>query len=244
MKLKQFFRPLDASFSTSIAARTLLRSFFVALLLSLFGGLYVYVNSSFDREISKRRGYMSGAILEAQRFFTGHEILLKNLSLSAVRNTRPAPPEAQADSDEFQLVLGQGVHSWSLWQTSRELDYLRSQKINLLYVKAGSALQAERLTQAALNPVAVNQDVLRQLKALEHSQATVTGEHWFNATPNLVMTESSALYCLPCSTSVTRRQAGSDWRSKARIFPRPWTASTRVTLSCSMRGGKKSSPVP
>ena len=92
MKLKQFFRPLDASFSTSIAARTLLRSFFVALLLSLFGGLYVYVNSSFDREISKRRGYMSGAILEAQRFFTGHEILLKNLSLSAVRNTRPAPP--------------------------------------------------------------------------------------------------------------------------------------------------------
>lgn len=128
MKLKQFFRPLDASFSTSIAARTLLRSFFVALLLSLFGGLYVYVNSSFDREISKRRGYMSGAILEAQRFFTGHEILLKNLSLSAVRNTRSAPPEVQADSDEFQLVLGQGAHSWSLWQTSRERDDLRVSK--------------------------------------------------------------------------------------------------------------------
>ena len=208
MKLKQFFRPLDASFSTSIAARTLLRSFFVALLLSLFGGLYVYVNSSFDREISKRRGYMSGAILEAQRFFTGHEILLKNLSLSAVRNTRPAPPEAQADSDEFQLVLGQGAHSWSLWQTSRELDYLRSQKINLLYVKAGNALQAERLTQAALNPVAVNQDVLRQLKALEHSQATVTGEHWFNATPNLVMTESSALYLF---TLLDKRDPASGW---------------------------------
>ena len=125
MKLKQFFRPLDASFSTSIAARTLLRSFFVALLLSLFGGLYVYVNSSFDREISKRRGYMSGAILEAQRFFTGHEILLKNLSLSAVRNNKTVTLDVQEDSDEFLLVLGQGAHSWSLWQTSRELDDLR-----------------------------------------------------------------------------------------------------------------------
>ena len=104
MKLKHFFRFQDASFSTSIAARTLLRSFFVALLLSLFGGLYVYVNSSFDREISKRRGYMSGAILEAQRFFTGHEILLKNLSLSAVRNTTIGLPA---------LPLTDTWHVWS-----------------------------------------------------------------------------------------------------------------------------------
>ena len=96
MKLKHFFRPQDASFSTSIAARTLLRSFFVALLLSLLGGLYVYINSSFDREISQRRGYMSGAILEAQRFFTGHEMLLKNLSLAAVRN-KPVSPAAPMD---------------------------------------------------------------------------------------------------------------------------------------------------
>ena len=208
MKLKQFFRPLDASFSTSIAARTLLRSFFVALLLSLFGGLYVYLNSSFDREISQRRGYMSGAILEAQRFFTGHEILLKNLSLSAVRNSKPAVLEPEEDSDEFQLVLGEGAHSWSLWQTSRELDYLRRKKINLLYVRAGSVVQAERLTQTTLNPVAVDQDVLRQLKALEHSQASVAGEHWFNATPNLVLTENSALYLF---TLLDKRDPASGW---------------------------------
>ena len=208
MKLKQFFRPLDASFSTSIAARTLLRSFFVALLLSLFGGLYVYLNSSFDREISQRRGYMSGAILEAQRFFTGHEILLKNLSLSAVRNSKPAVLEPEEDSDEFQLVLGEGAHSWSLWQTSRELDYLRRKKINLLYVRAGSVVQAERLTQTTLNPVAVDQDVLRQLKALEHSQVSVVGEHWFNATPNLVLTENSALYLF---TLLDKRDPASGW---------------------------------
>ena len=126
MKLKQFFRPLDASFSTPIAARVLLRSFFVALLLSLFGGLYVYINSSFDREISQRRGYMSGAILEAQRFFTGHEMLLKNLSLAAVRNS-PASTAAPAElTDEVELTLGEGAHSWSLWQTRREFEHLES----------------------------------------------------------------------------------------------------------------------
>ena len=111
MKLKHFFRPQDASFSTSIAARTLLRSFFVALLLSLLGGLYVYINSSFDREISQRRGYMSGAILEAQRFFTGHEMLLKNLSLAAVRNKPVSPAAPMELADEVEMTLGEGMHS-------------------------------------------------------------------------------------------------------------------------------------
>ena len=208
MKLKQFFRPLDASFSTPIAARVLLRSFFVALLLSLFGGLYVYINSSFDREISQRRGYMSGAILEAQRFFTGHEMLLKNLSLAAVRNS-PASTAAPAElTDEVELTLGEGAHSWSLWQTRREFEHLRKENINLLYVKAGPDAQAERLTRHTLQPIPVDQNVLRQLKALETLQAPVKGEYWFNATPNLVIADSPVLYLF---TLLDDRDPDSGW---------------------------------
>ena len=194
MKFKQFFRPVDARFSTSIAARILLRSFFVALLLSLFAGLYVYLSSSFDREISQRRGYMSAAILEAQRFFTGHEILLKSLGLSAVRNEVKPETEPVVVPDEVRLILGEGERTWSLRQTQRELNYLRDHKINLLYVKAGVTLQADRLTQSLLQPLPVDQDVLRQLKALEQSSMPVNGEYWFNATPNLALVDSTSLY--------------------------------------------------
>ncbi len=208
MKLKQFFRPLDASFSTSIAARTLLRSFFVALLLSLFGGLYVYVNSSFDREISERRGYMSGAILEAQRFFTAHEMLLKNISLAAVRNSSATNAVSPEWADEIELTLGEGAHSWSLWQTLRESEYLRKKNINLLYVRAGPRGQAERLTHNTLQPLPIDESILRQLKALEHSQEPVKGEYWFNATPNLVIADSAVLYLF---TLLDERDPHSGW---------------------------------
>ena len=208
MKLKQFFRPLDASFSTSIAARTLLRSFFVALLLSLFGGFYVYLNSSFEREISQRRGYMSAAILEAQRFFTGHEILLKSLSLSAVPYglTGIAPPDALPG--ETQLVLGQGAAAWSLWLTDRELNYLHDDQINLLYVKAGAAEHVERLTQSTHHQLPIDQDILSQLKVLERSPLPVMGEYWFNATPNLVLAQSTSLYLF---TLLDKRDPLSGW---------------------------------
>ncbi|MFH6565289.1 ATP-binding protein [Pseudomonas kulmbachensis] len=208
MKLKHFFRPQDASFSTSIAARTLLRSFFVALLLSLLGGLYVYINSSFDREISQRRGYMSGAILEAQRFFTGHEMLLKNLSLAAVRNKPVSPAAPMELADEVEMTLGEGMHSWSLWQTRRELEYLREENINLLYVKAGSDAQAVRLTRYTLQPIPVDQNVLRQLKELEKTPMPVKGEYWFNATPNFVIADSPVLYLF---TLLDQRDPHSGW---------------------------------
>lgn len=187
MKLKHFLRPLDASFSTPIAARTLLRSFFVVLL-SLFGGFGVYLSSCFEREVSQRRGYMSAAVLEAQRFFTGHEVLLKSLSLSAVPYGLNGIALPESLPGETQWVLGQGADAWSLWLTDREFSYLHESQINLLYVKAGAAEHVERLTQSTGRQLPIDQGILSQLKAL------VMGEYWFNTTPILVLAQSASLY--------------------------------------------------
>lgn len=93
MKFKQFFRPVDARFSTSIAARILLRSFFVALLLSLFAGLYVYLSSSFDREIGglKEQVQQSVNFSEHANHETGHS-RLRNI-VTTWRLNEPSLPD-------------------------------------------------------------------------------------------------------------------------------------------------------
>lgn len=208
MKLKQFFHPLDTSFSTSIVARILLRLFFLALQLSLLGGLYVYLSSSFDREVTQRRSYMNAAILHAQRFFTGHEVLLRSLSLSTVRDTHLTQAVQTLPAVETHIHLGTTSNAWSLWLTPRALTDLRKNKINLLYIQAGPNPLVTRLTPSGLYSQAVASEVLEKLERMEQSFFPAKGQYWLSAAENLAIGESGLLYLF---SLLDERDPNSGW---------------------------------
>lgn len=208
MRFKQLFQPADASFSTPKAARKLLRLFALVLQFALFSALYAYLISSFEDEVSLRRGYLSGSISVAQRFFTGNEVLLRNLSLSAVRNRGVQETIPTVSDEELHVRLGRGEVFWSLWLTERKLDYLRQNKISLLYVEAGSKPQILHLPGARQEERVVPQSVLQKLEQLTSQGLPPEGELWLHDTSSRAPESGSSLYLF---SLLDEREPSSGW---------------------------------
>lgn len=149
MKLRQSLPPLDTSFSTPAAARKLLRLLVIALVLGFYAGVYSYVSATLSQEISQRRSYMNAAISDAQNFFVSRQTLLKTLRLAAVRSvTAPVASANVVAGEEVHIGLGTDKQAWSLWLTHRMLDYLRLNRVNLLYAATGTQAEVVRLFSA------------------------------------------------------------------------------------------------
>lgn len=144
MRLKTYLHQISPLFSSPEAASRLLRLFALILLVGILGAVYNFLNSTLSNDISRRRGYMSSAIAEAQTFFTSREALLESLSLSAVRRSRQVqgyPPS----SEELHLQLGDIDDPWSIWLSQRMREYFKAKQVNLLYVSPGPEARVMRL---------------------------------------------------------------------------------------------------
>ncbi|MEE8875374.1 ATP-binding protein [Pseudomonas helleri] len=179
MKLKQFIRPFDASFSTPKAARKLLHLFAIALTGGVIAIAFSYVRTTLNDEISARRSDMNQGVAEAQLFFVSREMLLKSLVLSAVSNvTQPIPNNNEVRTEEVHIVLGDSRHNWSLWLTNRMRDYLRQHQVNLLYVLDKGQPTVTRLFNVTSSPDKVPDVVLRQLMAQTQGDFSLRDDVW------------------------------------------------------------------
>lgn len=180
MRLRSYLLQISPLLSSPEAARRLLRVFAVVLSTGILGGAYSFLLSTFNNDISQRRGYMSSAIAEAHTFFTTREALLESLSLSAVRKGWQAEPLAFAPSfEELHLQVGDGPgNQWSIWLTRRMCDYLKAQQVSLLYVAADAHAQSLRLFSASSGPMALSSRVLEQLQALRETEGPPLRELW------------------------------------------------------------------
>ena len=147
MILKNYLHQISPILSTPDAARRLLRIFALVLLIGILGGIYSFLQFSFNNEISQRRSAMSSAIAEAHTFFTTREALLKSLSLTATR--KPSGTSSAVSTEEIRLLLGHAPdRQWSIWLTRRMRDYLKAQQLNLIHISSGARAKLVRLYTA------------------------------------------------------------------------------------------------
>ncbi len=178
MRLKSYLLQINPVLSRPEAARRLLRIFAAVLLIGILSGVYTFLLSTFNNDISQRRGYMSSAIAQAHTFFTNRQALLESLSLSAVRKRSPIYP---ASAEEQHLQLGDTPGSqWSLWLTTRMRDYLKARQVNLLYVSASPVPQVTRLYDATAQVLPISRCMHNRLKALQHSDPATLKELWLS----------------------------------------------------------------
>ncbi len=160
MKLKQFLRRQDSSFSTPKAARKLLRLLAWVVIACLFFTLSLFLAASFNSEVSQLRRQMNAAMYEAQDYFSQRESLLEHVSRGVTWKLReplvqwrqlsvPVPPHVQVF-----VTLGEPGSSWSLALSGRDLSELEAKRMNLIYVAADQDRSVTRLYGApALNAV-------------------------------------------------------------------------------------------
>ncbi|CRM16224.1 Sensor kinase protein RcsC [Pseudomonas sp. 58 R 3] len=178
MRLKSYLLQINPVLSRPEAARRLLRIFASVLLVGILSGVYTFLLSTFNNDISQRRGYMSSAIAEAHTFFTNREALLQSLSLSAVRKQSRLYPSS---AEEQHLELGSTPgNQWSIWLTARMRDYLKARQLNLLYVNAGPSPQVTRLYDATPQVLPISKCMLNRLKALQHNDTARLNELWLS----------------------------------------------------------------
>ncbi len=182
MRFKSYLLQINPVLSRPEAARRLLRLFAIVLLIGIFSGVYTFLLSTFNNDISQRRGYMSSAIAEAHTFFTTREALLESLSLSAVRKSMQAKAQAYpASSEEQRLQLGSTPgNQWSIWLTSRMRNYLKVKQVNLLYVTAGPNPQLTRLYDSTAQVLPFSQCMLNRLRTLKKRNPVDPGELWLS----------------------------------------------------------------
>lgn len=182
MRFKSYLLQINPVLSRPEAARRLLRLFAAVLLVGILSGVYTFLLSTFNNDISQRRGYMSSAIAEAHTFFTTREALLESLSLSAVRKSTQAKAQAYpASSEEQRLQLGNAPgHQWSIWLTSRMRSYLKTKQVNLLYVTAGPDPQLTRLYDSTPQVLPFSKCMLNRLRALKQHNPLDPGELWLS----------------------------------------------------------------
>lgn len=182
MRFKSYLLQINPVLSRPEAARRLLRLFATVLLVGILSGVYTFLLSTFNNDISQRRGYMSSAIAEAHTFFTTREALLESLSLSAVRKSAQAKAQVYpAVGEEQRLLLGNTAsHQWSIWLTSRMRSYLKSKQVNLLYVTAGPDPQLTRLYDSTPQVLPFSQCMLNRLRALKKHNPLDPGELWLS----------------------------------------------------------------
>src|SRR5471032_12604 len=178
MRLKSYLLQINPVLSRPEAARRLLRIFATVLLIGILSGVYTFLLSTFNNDISQRRGYMSSAIAEAHTFFTNREALLESLSLSAVRKQSR---NYTSSPEEEHVKLGDTPgNQWSIWLTSRLRDYLKAKQLNLLYVNAGPTPQVTRVYDATAHVLPISKCMLNRLKALQHSDPSTLNELWLS----------------------------------------------------------------
>lgn len=160
MKLKQFLRRQDSSFSTPKAARKLLRLLAWVVIACLFFTLGLFLAASFNSEVSQLRRQMNAAMYEAQDYLGQRESLLEHLSRGVTWRARepllqwrqlsvPVPPHEQVF-----VTLGEPESNWSLALSGRDLSELEAKRLNLIYVSPAGDRVVTRLYGApALNAV-------------------------------------------------------------------------------------------
>lgn len=160
MKLKQFLRRQDSSFSTPKAARKLLRLLAWVVIACLFFTLGLFLAASFNSEVSQLRRQMNAAMYEAQDYLGQRESLLEHLSRGVTWRARepllqwrqlsvPVPPHEQVF-----VTLGEPDSNWSLALSGRDLSELEAKRLNLIYVSPAGDRVVTRLYGApALNAV-------------------------------------------------------------------------------------------
>lgn len=160
MKLKQFLRRQDSSFSTPKAARKLLRLLAWLVIACLFFTLSLFLAASFNSEVSQLRRQMNAAMYEAQNYLGQRESLLEHISRGVTWKARepllqwrqlsaPVPPHEQV-----YVTLGEPGSSWSLALSGRDLSELEAKRLNLIYVSPAPERFVTRLYGApALNAV-------------------------------------------------------------------------------------------
>ncbi|WP_043229728.1 response regulator [Pseudomonas sp. CF161] len=168
MRLKSCLHQINPLLSRPEVALRLLRLFALLLLAGILIGVYNFVRSTLNDSLSRRHNYMSGAIVQAQTFFTTRETLLESLSLSAVRQTAEQAQLPPATQDEIRLRQGNaGGEQWSIWLTERMREHLKHKQLNLLYISAAPQPRVERLYGAHPQAVTVPPSVLKHLVAQE-----------------------------------------------------------------------------
>jgi len=160
MKLKQFLRRQDSSFSTPKAARKLLRLLAWVVIACLFFTLSLFLAASFNSEVSQLRRQMNAAMYEAQDYLGQRESLLEHISRGVTWKVRqplvqwrqlsvPVPPHEQVF-----VTLGEPGSSWSLALSGSDLAELEARRLNLIYVSPAPDRSVTRLYGApALNAV-------------------------------------------------------------------------------------------
>lgn len=160
MKLKQFLRRQDSSFSTPKAARKLLRLLAWVVIACLFFTLSLFLAASFNSEVSQLRRQMNAAMYEAQDYLGQRESLLEHISRGVTWKAReplvqwrqlsvPVPPHEQVF-----VTLGEPGSSWSLALSGRDLSEMEAKRLNLIYVSPAPNRTVTRLYGApALNAV-------------------------------------------------------------------------------------------
>ncbi|TLX79032.1 response regulator [Pseudomonas nicosulfuronedens] len=160
MKLKQFLRPQDSSFSTPKAARKLLRMLAWVVIACLFFTLSLFLAATVNSEVSQLRRQMNAAMYEAQDYLGQRELLLEHISRGVTWKVReplvqwrqlgvPVPPHEQVF-----VTLGEPGSGWSLALSGRDLSEMESKRLNLIYVSSAPERSVTRLYGApALNAV-------------------------------------------------------------------------------------------
>lgn len=168
MRLKSYLHQFNPFLSTTEAAYQLLRLFALLLMVGILAAAYSFLASTFANEISRRRGYMSSAIAEAQTFFTSRESLLQSVGLSAVCKTLMANPLSYSPSiEDLSIQLdSSGGGKWMIWLTRRMLEHMQRHELNLLYVSAGAEPKVTRLYTASATLPDFPQSINDQLRTL------------------------------------------------------------------------------
>ncbi|MCK3865377.1 ATP-binding protein [Pseudomonas sp. B329] len=167
MRIKNYLPQINPVLSRPEAARRLLRIFATVLLVGILSGVYTFLLSTFNNDISQRRGYMSSAIAEAHTFFTNRKALLESLSLSAVRKQSGGyAPSAQEKHLQVGDIPG---NQWSIWLPPRMRDYLEAKQLNLLYVNTTPTPQVTRLYDTSAQVLPISKPMLERLKALQNA---------------------------------------------------------------------------
>lgn len=203
MKLCQFIRPLDASFSTPKAARKLLNLFSIALITGAYAGAGGYLNGTLNDEVSLRRSYMNEAVSYAQNFFVAQQTLLHSLGLSTVRNVAALNSPKVMPGEEVYIQLGNVGQTWSLWLTHRLLKQLRNDNMNLLYVSPSLEGAIERFFTTGDAPYTTPASLMKRLQSADLDLSSTAGVWLLDP-----QTADSPLYLF---TRLDERDASSGW---------------------------------
>ena len=171
MKYKQFFQPVDKSFSSPKAIGKLLQLLAWVLLVCLFCGLCFYWVSSFNNEVSKHRRVMNDEVFNVQELLFQREALLLHFSRSVYLKAPDVLPPAEAlkvplgQDQRKKLLLGNFNSPWSLSLSGRDLRELDELQMGLVYVSNNAEHTISRIHDRSFDHYVLPSTVLNALTA-------------------------------------------------------------------------------